>query len=404
MSTAERFRAPSRGFQLAILAVVAGALLLLWLALGAVGALTAQKPSVERPPPPGTFRPTPEQWGNLTFARIAARDFSAVLVTDGRIATDDEQTTQVFSPYSGRIVRVLAKLGDEVRKGAPLMEVDASEFVQGRADLATAAGQLRLAAAAEARLEGLLKVQGASQKDVQQSQADLTSARAAYAAARERLRILGESPSEIGRLERSADASRSSPTTLVTAPIAGTITQRSVGAGQNLASLVNNGGGVPAFTISDLDWVWVVGNVREEDIGAVHVGDRVTARTPAYPGRIFEGRLAFVAPTVDPNTRRIAVRAVADNRGHLLHPEMFAEVGVTTAAPTPAPAVPASAIIYEGDLARVWIVRPGRTLALRKITPGRAQGGFVEVREGLKVGDEVVDAGAIFIDRAATND
>jgi cobalt-zinc-cadmium efflux system membrane fusion protein len=179
--------------------------------------------------------------------------------------------------------------------------------------------------------------------------------------------------------------------------------QRSVGVGQNVASLVSNGGGGPAFTVSDLHKVWLVANVREEDAAAAHLGAPITATVAAYPGQVFTGKINFIAPSVDPNTRRIAVRAEIDNPSERLRPEMFAELTVTTGPPSRVLSVPENAVIYEGQEARVWVVVGVRNLALRKIAVGRTAGGFVEVLSGLHGGDKVVDAGAIFIDRAATN-
>ncbi len=388
--------------QLLILAAIAIVVLVLWGGVYLIGVMTAPKPAPEPPATPGAFRPTPGQWANLTFADVVQRDFAAVIDTDGKVATDDERTTQVFSPYSGRVTRVIAAAGQEVRAGQPLFAVRAAEFVQAQSDLVAALAQLKVAAAAKARQEALFKIQGAALKDVQQSEADLANAQAALEAVKNRLRILGAAEETITALQNRPAGSMEGET-VVRAPITGTVVQRSVGVGQNLASLVSNGSGAPAFTVSDLHKVWLVANVREEDAAGAHLGAPITATVSAYPGQTFMGRINFIAPSVDPNTRRIAVRAEIDNPAERLRPEMFAELKVTTGPPSAVLSVPENAVIYEGQEARVWVVVGGRNLGLRKITVGRTAGGFVEVLSGLNAGDKVVDAGAIFIDRAATN-
>ena len=393
-----------RRTQLAILSALVIGVLLIWGTVSIVSALTARPPVVQPSPPPGTFQPTAQQWNNLTLAPVEARTFATSLDTDGKVATDDDVTTQVFSPFSGRVTKVFAKAGDRVSVGAPLFAVQATEFVQGQIDLVAAIAQLKVTRAAAARQEALLKIQGASVKDVQQAEADLANARAGLEAVKSRLRILGKSDAQIAALEQEPTDKSMASETVVSAPIAGVVTQRSVGVGQNIASVVNNGGGTPAFIVSDLRKVWLVANVREAEAGALRIGAPITAELTAFPGKVFTGQVSFIAPSIDPNTRRLAVHATLNNDGGLLRPEMFADVKIGVGAASTSLSVPQNAVIYEGDDARVWLARPDKTLAVRKIGVGRTDGGRVEVLSGLAAGDRVVDAGAIFIDRAATND
>ncbi len=205
-------------------------------------------------------------------------------VTEGNIAIDDDLTTPVFSPYSGRVIRLIAKLGDHVARGQPLMAVAASEFVQGQNDLVTAAAslkttraQLKLAETAEQRQHALYLAKGGALKDWQQSQADLATAQnslraqeIALAAVRNRLRILGKSDREIDAIENGAPLDME-PVAYIVAPISGTVTQRQVGLGQNILS-VQSGASTPVYTIGDLSTVWLVANVREADAPLIRIG------------------------------------------------------------------------------------------------------------------------------------
>ncbi len=190
----------------------------------------------------------------------------------------------------------------------------------------------------------------------------------------------------------------------MSAPIAGTVVQRQIGLGQNIVS-ASAGAANPVFMIGDLSKVWLVAYAREEDAPSLHKGDPVEVSVLAFPGRVFNARLAYVAPSIDPNTHRLLVRAEVENPHHELKPEMFARFRIITGEDAAAPGVPESAVVYEGDTAHVWLADPAtKTLAIRPIKAGRDHDGMIEVASGLKAGDSVVTNGAVFIDRAVAGD
>jgi cobalt-zinc-cadmium efflux system membrane fusion protein len=366
---------------------------------------------------PNSFKPTSQQLATLKIASVQEISFPDVHETDGSIALDDDLTTPVFSPFTGRVVALYAKAGEIVPDGAPLFAVDASEFVQGQNDLITAVGtlktaraQLNLARTTERRQHALYQAQGGALKDWQQSQVDLATAQAAFegaqtalAAVHNRLRILGRSNSEIDALAASRNTATMSPQVVVRAPLGGTIVQRQVGPGQYINS-VTNGAANPAFTISDLSKVWLVANVRETDAPLMHLGDPVDVHVMSFPGRVFKAKLTYVAPSIDPTTHRLPVHAEVENPDGALKPNMFASFAIMTGAAVTAPAVPQDAVVYEGSTAHVWVANDDKTLALRMIKPGRTRGQMVEVLSGLRAGDRVVTSGSLFIDRAAAGD
>jgi len=120
----------------------------------------------------------------------------------------------------------------------------------------------------------------------------------------------------------------------------------------------------------------------------------------AYPDREFSAKVVYVAPIIDPNTHRLTVRAAIDNPDGALKPEMFAQFRILTSADSQSPGVPQSAVVYEGDTAHVWVVRPNNEIVVRPIRVGRTNDGSVEVLEGLRAGERVVTQGSLFIDRA----
>jgi len=133
----------------------------------------------------------------------------------------------------------------------------------------------------------------------------------------------------------------------------------------------------------------------------VSIGQPVEVRVLAYPGRVFKARLTWIAPAIDVTTRRLPVRAEVENPDGALKPMMFASFSIITGGEVAAPAVPQSAVIYEGDKARVWVALDDGSVAARSITIGRASEGMVEVTQGLAAGEKIVASGTLFIDRAA---
>jgi len=370
------------------------------------------RPEKVLPEADGAFHPSDTQWSSLKLTPVRQVAFRDERATDGKIAINEDTTTPVFSPYSGRVSRLIAKPGDRVEAGAPLFAIEASEFVQGQNDLVTAVAgvdraksKLALAKTVEARQRELLAIRGGALKDLEQAQSDLVSAQGdmrsadiALAAVRNRLRILGRSDADIDRLEK---VDKIGAEAIVNAPIGGTVIQRKIGLGQ----YITVGASDPVFTVGSLSTVWLIANVRESDAPRMKVGQAVEVSVLAYPNRVFKAKLAYVAPALDPATRRLPVRAEIDNPNRELLPEMFATFRIISGQERMAAAVPADSVIYEGAQARVWVARPEqKSVVTRSIEVGDTVNGLVEVRKGLQVGETVVASGTLFIDRAAQRD
>jgi cobalt-zinc-cadmium efflux system membrane fusion protein len=362
---------------------------------GTLRALATEPPQELAPvAKPGSVRLTASQLATLEIIWVRTRSFRSEEITDGQITLNGDTSTQVFSPYSGRVVRVLAEPGESVKKGAPLLEIQASEHVQAESDLLNAAASLTLARASEARKHASYDSKGGSLQDWQQAQAELAAAETAFESARNKLRIFGKTDREIDAIEsrRHPEAS-----TFVVAPIAGVITDRQVGPGQYLQA----GSSTPVFTLGDLSTVWLVAAVREAEAVQVRVGQHIEVRVLALPSEVFTATLTSVAAQVDSVTRRVAVRATLPNPEGKLKPQMFATFSIITSGDSTAPAVPEEAVVREGEEARVWVILPDDSLSLRTIHTGRINDGMVEILSGLAAGERVVTRGSLFIDRAA---
>jgi cobalt-zinc-cadmium efflux system membrane fusion protein len=389
-------RAWSRGRQITMAGFLAVGVVIAILAVWLGGRLFGkhEEPPAAAASPPGTFRATAQQLKSLTVEAVGVHGFVSEEVTEGKIAVNGDRATPVYSPYSGRVTRVIAGLGDTVKAGAPLATVEASEFVQAQNDLTTALAQVKIARISETRKHALFDAKGGSLQDWQQSQADLTAAETALNSVRNRLKILGKSDADIDALETSHGMS---PTATIVAPLGGVVVDRQVGPGQYLQA----GGGTPVFTVADPRSVWLLANVRESDAGLVRLGQAVDVRVLAYPKRTFKARVSYVAALVDPVTHRLPVRAEIDNLDGALKPEMFATFRILTSDATDSPAIPEAAVVYEGELAHVWVLSGDGLLAYRAIRTGRSNDGLIEVLDGLKPGERIVTKGGLFIDQVA---
>jgi cobalt-zinc-cadmium efflux system membrane fusion protein len=359
--------------------------------------------------PRGLFYPSSSQWATLTVEPVQQKVFRSEHVTEGKIAVDEDRSTPIFSPYAGRVTKLFVKPGDVVTVGQPLFTVEAADMVQAQNDFISAATALNKARSAlnlaqinDKRQRLLYEGKAVPLKEVQQAQGtldaaqnDVRSAEVALEAARNRLRILGKTDQEITEFQERGTIN---PATPIYAPIAGTIVQRKVGPGQ----YVGSGASDPVFIIGDLATVWLVAFVRETDAPLVHVGQPIHFSVLAYPDRTFPATISYVAAALDSTSRRLLVRASVDNSADLLKPEMFASVKILTGESDVEIAVPRDAIIYEGDAARVWVVRDDKGIELRRVKVGLTNGTMVEVLGGLAPNDRVITKGSLFIDRVAS--
>jgi membrane fusion protein, heavy metal efflux system len=397
--------------------LVAGAVVLLavvgaylWLRNGQ-GAPSVAEPHQPESLPAAEFRLSDAEMRALRIDEVHVQEFRAELMAEGRIAYNEDRSTPVFSPYNGRVVRVLARLGEEIDVGKPLLELETTDLAGAANDLLSALdadnkarATLEQAQREERRENSLFAARAASQRDMEQARVaaanaaeDLRSAEATLASARDKLRVLGRTQEQIRRIEATRQVDAVVP---VGSPIAGTVVQRRVGPGQWLSS----GGSDPIFTIADLSTMWLVAAVRERDAPLIRLDQPVEVTVGALPDQRFDARVTSIGAGLDPTTRRLAVRAEVTDPEHLLRPEMFAVCHITVGEPTRSISVPANAVVHRGSEASVWVVLDGNRFVRRGITTGMLVRDMLQVTDGLQAGERVVTHGALFIDRAARKD
>ncbi len=400
--------------QLGLLVKCVLALALLASAILVYRYLTAWNPPVPKQLPAGVVELTTDQMTTLRVEQVGRGDGALQTSATGMIAVDETQATPIFLPFSGQITQVMVEAGASVAKGQPLLQLRTSDVVDARGALfnaaaaqASASAAARLAEENLKRQEQIYKTAGGALRDYEQARSDavaaqsaLRAANAALGSARDKLEIYGKTPAEIGRLEGAHDISGYHPETTFRAPIGGIIATRAVAPGQ----FVQVGGTTPVLTIANPARVWLVAQIAESDAPKVHLGDGVDVTVSAYPDRVFHAVIDNVASALDPVTHRLAVRATIANPDGALKPQMFANFTIrhaqTALATARALSVPAVAVIRESDSARVWVqIAPNQFKSI-DVTIGDSHDGRVDILSGLKGGEKVVTAGAIFVNEA----
>jgi len=310
----------------------------------------------------------------------------------GTIDFNQNLLIQVFSQYPGKIIKAFYNIGDDVKQGDLLFTIDSPDLLQAESALLASAGVLELQTRTLSRVTQLLKAGGSAQKDIDQATSDKQTAEANFKAAKNAVRIFGKTDAEIEQIleDRHVDS-----TLLVPSPITGRIITRNAAPG-----LLTQPGNAPApFSVADISTMWMVANVIETDAPAYKVGQEVEVRVPAYPDAVFKGHVTVVGSMIDPTTHRQLVRSEIADPEHLLRPGMFASFVIQTGTPVRSVAVPADAVVREGDgTMTVWVTTDRRHFSKRIVKVGlQQQKGQSQILEGLAQDELVVVEGAVFL-------
>jgi cobalt-zinc-cadmium efflux system membrane fusion protein len=205
------------------------------------------------------------------------------------------------------------------------------------------------------------------------------------------VRIFGKSDAEIEQIlhDRKVDS-----TLVVPSPIDGRVVTRNAAPG-----FLTQPGTAPApFSVAGISTMWMIANVIETDAPAYQVGQPVEVRVPAYPDKVFKGHVTTVGSIIDPNTRRQLVRSEIEDPDHLLRSGMYASFVIRVGGPLRSLAVPADAVVREGDgTMTVWVTKDDRHFIKRTVSIGLRQNGWVQILNGLQPGETIVTEGAVFL-------
>ena len=290
---------------------------------------------------------------------------------------------------SGRVTQVQAELGSSVAAQAPLATIYSPELADAQSAFISARAELTAHTQRLTRTQRLAAIGAATREELELHEAERAKIAATVENARARLVLLGI-PEE--RAQRLAGPQDVVTTIAVRAPIAGVVTQRAANVGLNVVP------SMPLFTVVDLSTVWVMADLFERDFGKVRVGSAVTITSAAYPDTTLRGRVGYIDPQVQQETRTAKLRVEVPNPGARLRFGMYVDVHVGEGTAQQGVFVPKTAVQMIGSDAVVYVAtgQAGR-FTERKVAIGDATGDQVLVRSGLQPGDPVVTDGVYFL-------
>jgi cobalt-zinc-cadmium efflux system membrane fusion protein len=339
------------------------------------------------PRDPLAITPNAELAARLQTGAPGLVEVSETLRVPARIEADETRLARVGSPVTGRITDLEAREGDTVRRGQVLATINSTELSGAQLSFLKATSQRGLAARAAARAQQLLDADVIGAAELQRRQAELAQAEAEVNAARDQLKVLGMSSAA---LERLAETRSINSVTQIVATIAGTIIDRKVTEGQ----VVQPADGV--FLIADLSKLWVVADVPEQNAGSVRVGEAVSVEVAALPEHKVAGRLTFVAPTVNPETRTVRARMELPNPEGGFKPKMLASM-LIKGMPQRRLALPAQAVVREENRDYVFVRTGENAYRLKPVQLGTEHEGRRVVLSGLGETETIVVEGSFHL-------
>jgi membrane fusion protein, heavy metal efflux system len=349
--------------------------------------MTSYSANATKSETPELFTIPQDQMSHVQVVTVTPRALTRSLRLTGAVAYNAFHTTPVITQVGGPVSRILVVPGEHVHQGQPLLEVSSPDYSLLLATYVKARDTLRVASKNYERAQDLYNHHAIAERDLLQAESDQIQARADMNAAEQAMKILGIKDPD--QLAKSPSASAQIP---LLAPIGGEIVERDVSAGQLLTP-----GATQAFVITDMSTVWILANVYQDDLAYVKVGDTVSVTTDSYPDT-FHGKISFVSPALDPNTRTLQARIVVDNVGEKLKNNMYCVATVTAGTIRNAIAVPDSAVLRDDqNQPFVYVEIGSNQFGPRSVDIGQSQGGLTQILKGLSVGDKVVAEGSLFL-------
>lgn len=330
--------------------------------------------------------------GLVKTAVAAHRKLEAPLPLTGEIRFDERRVTHLAPTTEARVRAVRVSLGQRVRAGEALLELESVLLGEAQSQYLEARGAAELARRAAQRIEALHEEGITSEKEWLQARAERDAADLRVKAAQEKLLRLGHTPAEVDGLARASAGGRGA--LVLRAPTAGVVLEMHAVPGE----LVRPDQSI--LTVGDLSELWIWADLYEDQLGRVTAAKgelRAGVSVKAFPGEVFAGTVNFVGPTMDEKTRTVKVRVAVKNGGGKLRAGMFAAVELYLPGDEEALAVPRSAVLSDEGRAFVFVHHHGDFFIRRPVEPGRASVDWVEVKAGLAGGETVATTGAFLL-------
>jgi membrane fusion protein, heavy metal efflux system len=333
--------------------------------------------------------------GLLKTASVSRRRVEAPIVLTGEVRFDERHVTHLSPRIEGTVRKVHASLGERVRRGQPLVELDSIQLGEAESDYLAAQAALRLARSSLERQEQLRKEQISSEKEYLSARQEHEAALIHARSAQEKLARLGVSQADVKRLA-SAGRAAGDAALVVRAPADGIVLEMHAVPGE----LVKPDESI--VTVGDVSSVWVWADLLEDQLGRVldaQRGGKLRAEVAvrAFPDASFPGEVDFVGPTMDERTRTVKVRVAAANPEAKLRAGMFASVKIFLPGEEETLAVPRAAVLSDEGRSFVFVHHQGDYWVRRPVEPGRRWLDWVEVKGGLEGAETLAADGAFLL-------
>lgn len=335
---------------------------------------------------PALFTIPQDQMSHIQIVTITAEPLTRTLRLSGQVAYNGFKTTPMITGVGGPVSRVLAYPGQHVAAGDPLLDISSPDYSMLRANYLKSRVAFALADKNYARAQDLYAHHAVSEQDLLQAETNRIQAQADETSSGEALRILGiTNPESLVNAPATADIP-------LRAPIAGEVVERNCSPGQLLQANTTQ-----CFVISDMSTVWVLVNVYQNQMAYVRQGDEVAVQTDAYP-IVFHGKISYISPALDPNTRTLQARIVTENPGEKLKNQMYVSAIVSAGVVPKAMTVPVASVLRNTENQPYVYVQSGANqFGRRMVDIGETQDGKIEILGGLSVGEKVVADGSLFL-------
>jgi membrane fusion protein, heavy metal efflux system len=333
---------------------------------------------------------TAAQRQNIHLTNVQVSTFNKTIDATGTVQFDNDHATVIFASMSGPVSRLLVPLGEPVKEGQPLAEVDSPDFATAISTYRKALATAKITGQLADQDQELFKHHGVSLREAEQALIDATNAQADSEAALQQLVSL-KVPG--GTIQAIKDGKATSTVqAVIRSPIAGTLVDREITQGELLQA-----GTTQCFTVADMSRVWVMANVFGADLGSVSVADPSEVLTGTPAGN-FSGTVENIGAVMDPNTRSVAVRVVTENPGGALKDQMYVDVRIHSSKQSTGVLIPVSAVLRNGEnLPFVYVAQKDGSYARARIELGERVGDQYQIISGLNAGDQVVVEGGLFV-------
>jgi cobalt-zinc-cadmium efflux system membrane fusion protein len=322
--------------------------------------------------------------------RVEAAQMASIAISQkvaGRIEANEHRTTRIGASVSGRVIQVMAEVGDRVKAGQPLARLASPELTNAQLAYLRAVSSTKLAERSVERAQQLVLADVIGNAELQRREVELSVARAELRAASDQLRLIGMSPAAIDKLRETGALAAEVP---ITSTRTGIVIERKVSQGQVAQP------GDPLFTVADLSNVWVVGALPEQDANSVKLDQRVEVEVPALGQQVLKGKIVYISDTVQTDTRTVPIRTEVDNPKFELKPQMLATLRLNGLFVEQL-AVPAAAVVRENDKDYVFVKVAENRFRLTEVQLDPLAGELRPVRKGIDVGTPIVVDGSFHL-------